>query len=229
MNRKRFGAIDMRVLAIGDTHAPFNHPDALDFLATLKRRYRPHVVVHIGDLGDQHGWSRHERQPDAPGQADEDSQCLEFCHQLYKLFPRVKACIGNHDVRLSKKCVKAGVPSRLHRTIPEIYESPDGWTWDDGYIVDGVAYMHGDGYSGLDAALKCARDNRISTVIGHIHSVGGIRWVASQFSRIFGASTACLIDPKSIAMSYGKRYPARPVLGSMIVIDGVPQFVPMEV
>lgn len=218
-----------RVLVIGDTHAPFAHPSALDFLADQRRRYRPTVVVHIGDLGDQHGWSRHPRLPDAPGQADEDRLTLGWCRRLYKLFPRVKACIGNHDARVAKAAAKAGLPSRFHLSIPEIYESPAGWEWSDGFLIDNTAFMHGDGYSGADCALKAARDNRISTVVGHVHSVGGVRFTASQFSRVFGLSTGCLVDPTSIGMQYAKKAPARPVLGSAVVIDGFPIFVPMEV
>ena len=220
----------MNVLAVGDTHAPFHNEHACDFVADLIRHYKINAVVHIGDLGDQHGWSRHERQPDAPGQGDEDRQCLEFCREFYKVVRRMrvkKACIGNHDIRLAKKCVRAGIPSRLHVTVPEIYDSPKWLEWGEGFTIDGIAYMHGDGYSGLDAALKAARDNRISTVIGHIHSVGGVRFVASQFSRVFGCSTGCLVDPTSIGMSYAKRAPARPVLGSAVILDGLPLFVPM--
>src|SRR5215469_8367160 len=91
------------VLDIGDTHSPFAHPDALDFLADLKHEWKPDVAVHVGDLGDQYGWSRHGRQdPDSPGQGREWDEAIAWNKQLYKIFPNIRACIGNHDKRLAK-------------------------------------------------------------------------------------------------------------------------------
>lgn len=218
----------MRVLAIGDTHAPYHYPGALDFLADIRRQHRPQVVIHIGDLGDQHGWSRHERLPDSPGQAEEDRLTLGFCRELYKLFPRALACIGNHDVRVAKRCITAGLPSRFHISIPALYESPSTWQWAEAHRVGDVVFQHGDGYGGVFPAMKAAKDNRLSTVIGHIHSAAGVQWSASAWSRIFGANTGCLIDPTSFGMAYARKHAAKPVLGSLIVDGGIPHFIPME-
>lgn len=218
----------MIVLAIGDTHAPFVHADALDFLRDLKREYKPDKVVHIGDLGDQYGWKRHEDQdPDALSPKDEDEACLKWCRKLYKIFPDVDACIGNHDERLAKAMKRAGVPSRLCKSIREIYDSPAGWRWQRSYIYDGVAHLHGEGFSGPDAAVKAAQKICRSAAIGHCHTTAGVRWFSTDFSRVFGLSVGCLVDPESFAFAYTKKYAARPVLGSAVVIDGVPQFIPM--
>jgi predicted phosphodiesterase len=218
----------MHVLAIGDTHAPYHNPATFDFLADLKREYKPDVVVHIGDLGDQYGWSRHgDRMPDSPGQSEEDAQTLKFCKQLYKLFPKVRACVGNHDTRLAKAIVRAGVPSRLHATIKQIYLSPRGWKWESAFKLDGVVYTHGEGFSGPNAAIMAARLFASSCVIGHVHSVGGVRYWSSVLSSEFGCSTGCLVDPDGFGMAYAKQFSAKPVLGSAVVIDGVPQFIPL--
>jgi predicted phosphodiesterase/5-methylcytosine-specific restriction endonuclease McrA len=176
----------VRILTISDTHAPYQHPGALDFLADLKRKHKPELVVCLGDLGDQHGWSRHERLPDALGQADEHDATLAFCRALYKIFPRALACVGNHDTRLAKRCVRAGIPSRLHRTVREVYDSPQEWVWADNHLADGIAFMHGEGYSSKDAALKAAKDNRMSTCIGHIHSAAGVQYTAGAFLHDLG-------------------------------------------
>lgn len=217
----------MRILAIGDSHAPFAHAGALDFLSDLKRRVKPNVIVHIGDVGDQYGWSRHGRDPDSPGQAEEWVKCLAWCKKLYKLFPVVSVCVGNHDERLVKAAIRAGLPSRVLRGLPEVYGSPRGWAWRSGYVYDSVIYTHGEGFGGPDAATRAARAFGRSCVIGHTHSVGGVRWVCSQYSKVFGCSTGCLVDPQSFGLAYSRKYAAKPVLGSAVVIDGVPQFYPM--
>ncbi len=177
----------MRVLAIGDTHAPFAHADALDFLADLQRRHKPHAVVHIGDLGDQYGWKSHDDlDPDYTGPAQEVEECRVWCKKLYKLFPKAKVCFGNHDERLAKAANRSLIPKKLVATIREIYETPRGWEWSHGHEIDDVVY-----------------------------------------TRIFGCSTGCLVDPDSFALAYTRKFANKPVLGSVIVDNGVPQFFPM--
>ena len=216
------------VLDIGDTHAPFAHRNTLDFLADLNHEWKPDVVVHIGDLGDQYGWSRHGRQePDAPGQGEEWDKVLAWNRQLYKIFPDVKACIGNHDKRLAKAAARAGIPARFVKSIPDMYECPRGWKWRDYWIIDGVVHAHGVGFNGENCAVTAARWFGRSCVIGHTHSVGGVRWLQSEVSRVFGCSTGCLVDQRSIGMAYAKESKSKPVLGSSIIVDGIPQFIPM--
>jgi metallophosphoesterase superfamily enzyme len=217
-----------RILILPDLHAPFHHPGALDILADLRRVHKPDSVVCIGDLGDQHGWSRHDRSPDAPGQADEDLATLSFCRSLYKVFPKASACVGNHDARLARACSRAGIPSRLHRTVAEVYDSPPGWQWSDSHVIDGVAFIHGEGYSGKDGALKAAKDNRVNTVIGHIHSAAGVQYSAGPFSTIWGLAVGCLVDSASIGMAYARSCAAKPVLGAGLIVDGIPMFIPMR-
>lgn len=218
----------MNVLTISDMHNPFQHPDALDFLSGLKREVKPDVVVCLGDLGDQHGWSRHGRHPDAPGQGDEDSAMIRGCKQLYKLFPNALACIGNHDKRLAKACARAGVPKRLYRSVAEIYESPKGWKWGEGHVVDGIAYVHGEGFSGQNAALSACSKLRCSAVIGHIHAWAGVQYHNNGLNTVFGCNAGCLIDTTSIAMEYAKTNPNKQVIGTAVVLDGVPCFRPMR-
>ena len=42
------------ILVIPDTHAPYEHPDTLEFLAAVAARFRPDTVVHLGDEADKH-------------------------------------------------------------------------------------------------------------------------------------------------------------------------------
>ncbi len=218
----------MRILVISDLHAPFAHPDAINFLKRVKKEYKTNGVICIGDLGDQHGWSRHDREPDAPGQGDEDAACVQFCRELYSVFPFALACVGNHDKRLAKACVRTGVPRRLHRSIAEVYDSPDGWKWGDGHECDGVIYQHGEGFSGQNAALRAAQINRCSTVIGHIHAWAGVQFHSNGINTIFGMNVGCLADPSSLAMNYAKTSPNKQVLGCGVVIEGHPIFVPLS-
>ena len=43
----------------------------------------------------------------------------------------------------------------------------------------------------------------------------------------FGAYTGCLIDKDSLAFAYGKVFPRKPILGVLMIVDGVPVNIPM--
>jgi hypothetical protein len=78
-------------------------------------------------------------------------------------------------------------------------------------------------------ALNRAKDNRQSTVIGHIHSFGGVMYSASEIDMIFGLNVGCGIDVNAYAVAYAKQFAKRPTLGCGIVIDGkIGLFIPMD-
>lgn len=217
----------MRVLVISDFHAPAHSPHVVDWLADLKRKYKPQNVVCIGDLGDQHAWSTHSDDPHSLGPDEEDIYTLRVLKQLYRLFPRVKACIGNHDLRLARRCGGIGIPSRLQRTVSEIYSSPAGWQWRDSWYVDGVWYSHGTQFRGPNPALQAALLNGVPAVIGHHHSRAGVTYLAGSVKSTWGMSVGCLVDPTYPTMAYAARHASQSILGTGVVIDRIPHFIPM--
>lgn len=218
----------MRGLTISDLHSPFNHRDAIDFLRDVAKWVKPDFVVCMGDEIDAHGWSRHERNPDAPGQGDELKQAIKTLQQLYKLFPKTKVCKSNHTMRAYRKAIRSGIPAAYLRDTRDVLEAPVGWVWADTWMIDGVMYKHGEGYSGRNAALDAAMKNRCNAVIGHVHSWAGIQYHANESSTIWGMNVGCLVDSDSLAMAYAREYPNKQVIGTGVVIDGVPSFIPME-
>jgi hypothetical protein len=216
-------------LIISDLHAPFHHPASLDFLSQLRRDYKPHHVVCIGDEIDAHGWSVHDRNPDAPGQGDELALAKQTVGYVAKMFPRVSVCLSNHGQRAARQSLRIGIPSAFVRTLAEVLNTPKGWQWAERWIVDGVLFIHGEGYSGQGAALKAAMQNRRNTVIGHVHAWAGVAYHTSCDDTIWGMNVGCMVDVESLAMSYGKAYPNKPTLGCGVIVDGVPCFVPMEI
>jgi hypothetical protein len=64
--------------------------------------------------------------------------------------------------------------------------------------------------------------------MGHAHSFAGIQYSTSTKDRIFGLNSGCLIDIKAYAFAYGKAFSVRPVIGSSVIIDGLPIFIPMH-
>ena len=213
-------------LIISDLHTPFEHEDALDFLRDLKREYKPDFVVNIGDETDQHGWSRHDPDPDAPGPKDELRLARKTLTRLRRLFPSMRVCTSNHGDRAARAAMRVRMPNEFLKALRDVYRAP-GWEWRDEWVVDGVRYIHGEGFAGINAARNAALKNWCNTVIGHVHSHAGIQFLSNGRKTIWGMNVGCLVDVKSVGLRYGRKYPDKPVLGTGVVVDGQPIFIPM--
>lgn len=216
------------VLAIPDLHIPFHHRDAFSFLAAVKRKYKPQIVVNMGDLEDWHSISMHDHDPDGLSAGAELEALRKQIKPLFKLFPNMKICTSNHGSLPFRRAFKFGLPSELIKSYRDILQAPKGWIWSDNWEVDGIMYEHGDPFSGQNGAIKSAEQNMQSTVVGHIHSFAGIQYSANSRHLIFGFNTGCLIDKDQYAFAYAKKIKRKPILGVGLIIDGVPMFLPMK-
>lgn len=208
------------VLVISDAHLPFEHPDALRFCREIQEKYNCGTVVNIGDIIDNYAISRYDKDPSSMAISAEYEEVLRKLKAWYKTFPEVKVCIGNHEARLFKKVALAGLPISWLKDLKSILEAPSEWTFEFSYDINGVLYTHGTNYSGDMAALNIARDNRQSTVIGHIHTAAGVRYLSNRNNTIFGMSVGCLVDDKSYAFAYGKENARKSILSCGVVLNG---------
>lgn len=216
----------MKTLILPDIHAPYHHPDTLRLLKEAKNKIKPDRVIQIGDLVDCHSLGQWDPESEHEGALTEHDKAVSFIKDLAKIFPSMTVLRGNHDSRLYKKVNKIGIPSKFVRDVPEIYKFPSAWEYRDDIVLDEVLYIHGDGYSGDMAAVKAAVNSRMNTVIGHVHSVASIHYIANKRNVIFGMSVGCLCDPNSIAMRYAVNHPKKQVLSVGAVIDRVPMIMP---
>lgn len=218
------------ILIIGDTHLPFTHVDYRDFCTEVAERFGCSRFVHIGDLVDNHAFSYHEHDPNGMGPVDELEAAQEEVDKWVKRFPNVKMCLGNHDELIARKAKTHGLPQRLFKSFPEIWNLPDTWEVAFKHEIDGVLYTHGTKNSGYYAHINLALANMQSTVIGHVHSYGGVNYRASQKDLIFGMNVGCGIDVDMYAMEYGRDFKHKPTLGCGVVMDGgkTAMFVPMD-
>lgn len=215
------------VLAISDLHYPFAHPDHLAFLTWIKKKYKPDEVVCLGDEADMHALSDYDHDPDGFSAGKELEAAIKDLKKLYALFPNAKVCTSNHTARPFRRAEKFGIPKAFLKSYKEFLQAPKGWQWADSWEVDGVIYEHGEGLSGVNAALKAAQGNSQSTVIGHVHSFAGIQYNANPRHLFFGMNAGCLIDKDTYAFAYGKKMKTKPIIGTGLVVKGIPVFVPM--
>lgn len=218
---------NITVLAIPDLHIPFHHRDAFRFLAAVKAKYSPQVIVNLGDLEDWHSISMHDHDPDGLSPGMELSELREKVKPLFKLFPKVLMCTSNHGSLPLRRAFKYGLPKELIKSYKDIINAPEGWEVADEWEVDGVIYEHGEAFAGQSGAIKSANANMQSTVIGHIHAFAGVQYSANQKHLIYGFNVGCLIDRERYAFAYGKKIKAKPILGCGIIKNGIPTFIPM--
>jgi len=215
------------ILIIGDSHEPFCKSGYLEFCRKVQEDYDCGTVVHIGDLTDNHAVSYHDKDPDGLSPGSEFNDALIACKRWYSVFPDVKICIGNHDALPFRKAFTAGLPKGWLKTYQELLQSPPTWKWDFKHIINGIIFQHGTGLSGEMAAINTARENRQSTVIGHLHTVCNTRYLASYKDLIFGMSVGCGIDHEKYAFAYGKENSRKPVVSCGVILNGIPINIPM--
>lgn len=169
---------------------------------------------------DNHAISYHEHDPNGRSPVDEMREADKHLKKWFSAFPSLFLCRGNHDALVDRKSRTVGLPDRVFRQFRDIWGLPREWKDAFSWELDGVIFQHGTGYSGTEAHLKAAYDNRSSTVIGHTHSsLSGGYIVNNKNEAIFGVNCGCGIDRYSYAMDYGRDFKRKPVLGCAVVTD----------
>lgn len=214
---------------IGDTHEPFCHKDYRNFCYEVFNTFKVNRVVHIGDEVDNHALSFHKSETEAASASYEAEEAQKAMNEWYKTFHAVDVMVGNHSALPFRQAQATGIPRKFLRTYQEIWEAPKGWQWHVELDIDHVNYSHGIGCSGQMGAMNRALRSRVSSVIGHLHSFGGVNYHASDNDMIFGLNVGCGIDKRALAFTYGRAFVNKPTLGCGIVIDGrIAHFVPMN-
>lgn len=223
-------ALMLNVLCISDLQCPAEHRDALDFVKHVDKTWFPdgnRFVVNLGDEVDQHTLGQWPANPSGRSGRDELKEAIHHLRDWYTAYPKTFVCASNHTYRAWKKAYLSGIPQEFMRSVAEVYEAPPGWMWRDRWVHEGVVFEHGENVSGPTAALNAARQNQMSTVIGHQHSGGGVIHSVSEYGSLFGLNTGCLIDIDQYNFDYAKNSRNKPTLGLGVIKNGIPYFIPM--
>lgn len=217
-----------RVLVIGDLHFPFHHRDSFSFLKAVKKKYKPDRVIQIGDEVDGHSWSFHDSDPDLLSPGQELSLAIDCISRLEKLFPVMDLIESNHGSLVYRKQKSNGLPIGFFKTYNEIYGVSDKWQWHYDLTIklsDGtpVYFCHGK----TAQVVKLSQSIGMSAVQGHYHEKFNVEYWANSLGLYFAAQTGCLVDDNSLAMAYNNTNLKRPILGSLIIVDGQPKMLPM--
>ena len=224
---KKKAPIYESMLIVSDPHFPYQHKDIVPFLKHLKKKYKPDLVVFTGDEVDYHAISFHDSDPDLMSAGYELEAAIEELQPIYKLFPEAKIMESNHGSLVLRKALANGLPQKVLRPYNEILEAPDGWEWMFDLTVQtplGPVYFH---HSKGANVLKNSQAMGMSFVQGHHHESFCIQYWGNPNALMFGMTVGCLVDPDSLALAYNKNNLKRPVIGTGLIIKGIPILEPM--
>lgn len=217
-----------RILTISDQHMPYHHPDMFKFLAALKKKYKPTLVVNGGDEVDKHGLSFHDSHPDLLSPGDELKAAIKNMRQMEKMFPQMILLDSNHGSLAVRKLKHHGIPLKYLATPQQIYGVSDKWQWTDSLTLElpngqEAFFCHGISKQGI----KVASQRGINVVQFHYHTEFRIDYTGNPDNLLFSLQCGCLIDRKSLAFEYDKLNLNRPIIGTGLIIDSKPILQPM--
>lgn len=208
---------------IGDTHEPYTAKGYLEFCQRTFDHYGVDLVIHIGDLVDNHSLGFHDSEPLLHSITGEWINACEKLQGWYQAFPDLVLIQGNHDRIPARQLRKLGMePSIFMKPLEDIFEMPRGWKIMDSIMVDDVLYHHGETATGVNGFRLDAERRMCCTVTGHNHSNAGISATATPQELVWGMAVGCGVDAKHMAFAYGKNFQRKPVISCGVVHEGEP-------
>ena len=171
--------------------------------------------------------SFHDKDPDMSSPSDERKLALPKIKELEKMFPKMDLLDSNHGSLVYRRAFKHGIPRAYIKNYNDYLEVGKGWKWHEDITLDTplgkVYFCHGK----TNNIFSHAQSLGMSAVAGHYHSLYGCRYYGNSLGLYYGLQCGCLIDPKALAFKYNKLQKARPVIGTAVIINGIPILEPM--
>lgn len=230
------------ILFISDLHCPYQHPDALLFLAALKKKYDFRRVIGLGDELDYHAMSFHDHDPDLDSAGRELERGREVLWELWRLFPLIDWVHSNHGSMAYRKALHNGMPRHLlldyrdaifgEKSKSGRVSRPGargtGWTWDHTLTLDLGNGKRCKIHHGMSVSTRRNVEQAgMCFVQGHHHGTFEIVYHGTPDALNWGITAGCLIDDEALAFSYNKNTIKRPIIGCAGLIDGNPKLFPM--
>jgi len=217
-----------RILVLGDIHLPFCDWDALEEARKFGVKHKADLVFTTGDLTEQKSWSRFLKEPSDDNPESEWNKTVAAAKELNKMFPNLVIRRSNHDLRYMKKAFEAGLTKSMIKGLDELFPYK-GWIWaldNDPYIVDDIAFLHGDELNG--SVRSKVQILGMNVIQGHTHAKAEIVYHATFNRKLWGMDVGCMIDTKSAAFDYAAKNLTKVWVGFGWIQDGVPYLFPKK-
>jgi hypothetical protein len=101
------------------------------------------------------------------------------------------------------------------KSYNEVLGTPN-WNWCESIVYDDVLYEHGEGGQ---AAAK-AKNNLMSSVCGHTHTLAYVQWFVGKRFKVFGMQVGCGVDSTTYAAAYAKNFKKQSIGCSVVLNNG---------
>lgn len=218
-----------RVLLYGDLHAPYQHKDALKFLASVKDEFKPDRVIDMGDTLDQYSVSRYPKHPGSDDVVRELKKAKKVVSKVASLFPRLDILASNHCDRLYKKATVAGIPREYLLPYNELIGAPKGWKWHQEMSItfDSTREKLFLVHTLAGPTLSLSKNFGCNVAVGHKHNNFGIQWHTTPSSSHYAIDVGCLVSDEGYPFSYNKGNVFRPTRGCVMILEGEPLLIKM--
>ncbi len=127
-----------------------------------------------------------------------------------------------------RKSKAHGIARKYLRDYADVLDAPDGWKWTNDLLITlpggNKAYFH----HGLSKnVMKVVAARGVCVIQGHFHESFEIGYLGNPQALLWGMTTGCLVDNKSLAFAYNRTNMGRPIIGTGAIIDGQPKLLPM--
>lgn len=166
-----------RVLIVPDTHAPFHDARAWKLMLRAARWFKPHTIVHQGDLADFYAVSAHSKDPSRATQLKEELKVVRKLRgDLDRLGAKRKVFTeGNHEDRLRRYLEeKAPELFGMFDTDSLLQLTDNGWQfvpYKSHARVGKLFFTHDTGNSGKYTTARALDAFQHSVSIGHHHQI----------------------------------------------------------
>ena len=167
-----------RILFVPDTHVPFEDRRAWAVMLAAAKEFQPHVLVHLGDLGDCYSISAHSKDPRRMLSWTREAEAVRARRrELDDIGAKEKwLTIGNHEFRLKRHLEDAAPALHDRLSIDGEYElSKHGWNvvpYREHAKIGKIYITHEHGNAGALANVKARDKFQSNAVIGHTHRMG---------------------------------------------------------
>lgn len=165
-----------RLLLIPDTHTPYHDERAWNTMLKAARRFKPNIVVVLGDFMDCYQVSAHDKDPARRERFEDEVAVANAClSEIEAATPIAERhfIAGNHEHRLERLVWKNAPQLHSFVRIEKMLRLKErGWYYTpyQDFLKVGKLYLtHDEGNAGAQAHEKARSSFESNVVIGHTH------------------------------------------------------------
>ena len=199
----------------------------MDTYGDAKKFYSLSKLTFVGGSLIMHG-GQNPLEPAREGNYILYGPYINNFKDLEKLFPKQYVMDSNHGSLVFRKATRYGLPHEVFKSYNHMLGVGKGWTWHEDLILKAsngqkLYFCHGK----YKDVLKVAQQYGMCTIQGHYHTLFKIDYWSNPNELLWGMQVGCLVNMKSLAFEYNKLQKSRPVIGTGVIIDGLPKLIPM--